>query len=64
MDCEISQYADLIYNIAQVVTRNLAIGETKRHLSDRFGEHRRTIEKRHIDQSSAVSEKQIYSSMP
>ena len=36
------------------------IGETERHLSDRFGEHRRAIEKaitqRHIDQTSAVSD--------
>ena len=36
------------------------IGETKRHLSDRFGEHRREIEKalqqRHIDQPTAVSD--------
>ena len=34
------------------------IGETKRQLSDRFGEHRRAIEKaithRHIDQPTAV----------
>ena len=36
------------------------IGETKRHLSDRFGEHRRTIEKatakQNIDQPTAVSD--------
>ena len=36
------------------------IGETKRQLSDRFGEHRRAIEKaithRHIDQPTAVSD--------
>ena len=36
------------------------IGETKRHLSDRFGEHRRGIEKaitkQHIDQPTAVSD--------
>ena len=36
------------------------IGETKRHLSDRFGEHRRAIEKaitqQHIDQPSATSD--------
>ena len=36
------------------------IGEPKRHLSDRFGEHRRAIEKaitqQHIDQPTAVSE--------
>ena len=36
------------------------IGETKRHLSDRFGEHRCAIEKalnqRHIDQPTAVSD--------
>ena len=36
------------------------IGETKRHLSDRFGEHRRIIEKaiqrRHINQLTAVSD--------
>ena len=35
------------------------IGETKRHLSDRFGEHRRAIEKamtqQHINQPTAVS---------
>ena len=38
----------------------LYIGETKRHLIDRFGEHRRAIEKalkqRHIDQPTAVSD--------
>ena len=36
------------------------IGETKRHLSDRFGKHKRAIEKalqqRHIDQPTAVSD--------
>ena len=36
------------------------IGDTKRHLSDRFGVHRRTIEKaitqRPIDQPTAVSD--------
>ena len=36
------------------------IGETKRHLSDRFGEHRRAIEKaiakQQIDQSTAVAD--------
>ena len=36
------------------------IGETKRHLSDRFGEHRRAIEKaiqrHHINQPTAVSD--------
>ena len=36
------------------------VGETKRHLSDRFGEHIRAIEKaitrRHIDQPTAVSD--------
>ena len=36
------------------------IGETKRPLSDRFGEHRRAIEKaitqRHIDQPTPVSD--------
>ena len=36
------------------------IGETKRQLSDRFGEHRRAIEKaithRHTDQPIAVSD--------
>ena len=42
-------------------TKNMQyIGETKRHLSDRFGEHRRTIKKaiqqRHINQSTAVSD--------
>ena len=36
------------------------IGETKQHLSDRFGEHRRIIEKaiqrRHINQPTTVSD--------
>ena len=36
------------------------LGETKRHLSDRFGEHRRAIEKavakQHIGQPTAVSD--------
>ena len=36
------------------------IGETKRHLSDRFGEHRRALEKaiqrHHINQPTAVSD--------
>ena len=36
------------------------IGETKRHLSDTFGEHRRAIEKaiqrHHINQPTAVSD--------
>ena len=36
------------------------VGETKRHLSDRFGEHRRAIEdaitQQHIDQPTAVSD--------
>ena len=38
----------------------LYIGETKRHLSDRFGEHRRAIEKsikqRYIAQPTTVSD--------
>ena len=42
-------------------TKNMQyIGETKRHLSGRFGEHRRTIKKaiqrRHINQPTAVSD--------
>ena len=36
------------------------LGETKRHLSDRFGEHRRAVEKaiqrHHINQPTAVSD--------
>ena len=39
---------------------NATLGETKRHLSDRFGEHRRAIEKaiakQHIDQPTVVSD--------
>ena len=32
------------------------IGETKRHLSDRFGEHRLAIAKQPIDQPTTVSD--------
>ena len=50
--------SNLFYMIQSNKCNVQYIGEAKRHLSNRFGEHRRTIEKaitqRHIDQSIAV----------
>ena len=52
--------SNLIYMIQCSRCKVQYIGETKRQLSDRFGEHRRAIEKaithRHIDQPTAVSD--------
>ena len=52
--------SSLIYMIQCYRCKVQYIGETKRHLSDRFGEHRRAIEKslkqRHINQPTAVSD--------
>ena len=51
---------DIIYTIQCCRSKVHYIGETKRHLiRDRFGEHRRAIEKainQHIDQPTAVSD--------
>jgi len=49
--------SNLVYMIQCNKCNVQYIGETKPHLSDRFGEHRRVIEKaikRHIDQPTAV----------
>ena len=50
--------SNLIYMIQCSKCNMQYIGETKRHLSDRFGEHRRAIEKaiqrHHINQPTAV----------
>ena len=52
--------SNLVYMIQCTKCRIPYIGETKRRLSDRFGEHRRTVEKaitqRDIDQPTAVSD--------
>ena len=52
--------SNLIYRIQCSTCKVQYVGETKRHLSDKFGERRRAIEKaitqRHIDQPTAVSD--------
>ena len=51
---------DHIARLYDTVQQIQYIGETKRQLSDRFGEHRRAIEKaiekQHIDQPTALSD--------